>query len=324
MTLQETAPEAGHASAPQPAIRVSGLRMRYGTRDVLSGLDLEVSRGELFALLGPNGAGKSTTIEILEGYRARSGGDAEVLGHDPGHEDAAWRGRLGIVLQASRDHGRWRVGDLLGHFARFYPRAFEPAELIRLVGLTAQTTQQVSTLSGGQRRRLDVALGIVGRPELLFLDEPTTGFDPEARRDFHDLIRGLRDNLGTTMLLTTHDMSEAQQLADRIGILQHGRITACGTLAELSAAARTRSEVLWTDSEGLPQRRLTADPSKVVWELHQQFQGPIPDLEVRRPTLEDTYLRMIAEDGASAEGATGEHGSDTAEPSAARHEESAA
>ncbi|MGC9381755.1 ABC transporter ATP-binding protein [Streptomyces sp. MH13] len=324
MTLQETAPEAGHASTPQPAIRVRGLRMRYGTRDVLSGLDLEVRRGELFALLGPNGAGKSTTIEILEGYRARSGGDAEVLGHDPAHEDAAWRGRLGIVLQASRDHGRWRVGDLLGHFARFYPRAFEPSELLRLVGLTPQTTQQVSTLSGGQRRRLDVALGIVGRPELLFLDEPTTGFDPEARRDFHDLIRGLRDNLGTTMLLTTHDMSEAQQLADRIGILQHGRITACGTLAELSAAARTRSEVLWTDAEGLPQRRLTAHPSKVVWELHQQLQGPIPDLEVRRPTLEDTYLRMIAEDGAPAVGATEENGSDTAEPSAARHEESAA
>ncbi|CAL9327088.1 ABC transporter ATP-binding protein [Streptomyces sp. SudanB182_2057] len=324
MTLQETVPEAGRPFAPQPAISVRGLRMRYGTRDVLSGLDLEVYSGELFALLGPNGAGKSTTIEILEGYRARSGGDAEVLGHDPGREDTAWRGRLGIVLQASRDHGRWRVGDLLGHFARYYPRAFEPAEMLRLVGLTAQANQQVSTLSGGQRRRLDVALGVVGRPELLFLDEPTTGFDPEARRDFHDLIRGLRDSLGTTMLLTTHDMYEAQQLADRIGILQHGRITACGTLAELSAVARTRSEVIWTGPDGLPQRRLTADPSKVVWELHQQFHGPIPDLEVRRPTLEDTYLRMITEDDASAVSATNEQGPDTAEASASRPEEAAA
>ncbi|GCB47531.1 ABC transporter ATP-binding protein [Streptomyces sp. NL15-2K] len=320
MTLQETALEADHASSPEPAILVRGLRMRYGTRDVLSGLDLEVRRGELFALLGPNGAGKSTTIEILEGYRSRSGGDAEVLGQDPAREDPVWRARLGIVLQANRDHGRWRVGDLLGHFARYYTRPFEPSELLGLVGLTPQSAQQVSTLSGGQRRRLDVALGIVGRPELLFLDEPTTGFDPEARRDFHDLIRQLRDSLGTTMLLTTHDMSEAQQLADRIGILQHGRITACGTLAELAAAARTRSEVAWTDTDGVPQRRLTADPSGVVWELHQQLRGPIPDLEVRRPTLEDTYLRMVAEGDETAVETAGK-----GRPEArARHEEATA
>ncbi|SES00038.1 ABC-2 type transport system ATP-binding protein [Streptomyces sp. yr375] len=269
--------------------------MRYGTRDVLDGLDLDVHQGELFALLGPNGAGKSTTIEILEGYRGRSGGDVDVLGRDPAREDAGWRARIGIVLQANRDHGRWRVGDLLGHFARYYAHPFEPAELLGLVGLTVQSAQQVSTLSGGQRRRLDVALGIVGRPELVFLDEPTTGFDPEARRGFHDLVRGLRDDLGTTMLLTTHDMGEAQQLADRIGILQSGRITACGTLAELSAAARTRSDVVWTDADGTSRRQLTSDPSQLVWELHQRFEGPIPDLEVRRPTLEDTYLRMVAD-----------------------------
>ncbi|MFI1707827.1 ABC transporter ATP-binding protein [Streptomyces griseoruber] len=323
MTLQETAREAGHIVGPTPAIRVRGLRMRYGTRDVLSGLDLEVRRHELFALLGPNGAGKSTTIEILEGYRTRSGGDAEVLGQDPAREDPSWRARLGIVLQANRDHGRWRVGDLLGHFARYYANPFEPSELLGLVGLTAQSAQQVSTLSGGQRRRLDVALGIVGRPELLFLDEPTTGFDPEARRDFHDLIRELRDNLGTSMLLTTHDMSEAQQLADRIGILQYGRITACGTLAELSTAAKTRSEVAWTDADGVPQRRLTADPSEVVWELHQQFQGPIPDLEVRRPTLENTYLQMVAEGDEEAARTTKEGGRE-AEAAAPRHEEAAA
>ncbi|MFF9122306.1 ATP-binding cassette domain-containing protein [Streptomyces sp. NPDC014889] len=200
---------------------------------------------------------------------------------------------------------------------------FDPSELLGLVGLTAQSAQQVSTLSGGQRRRLDVALGIVGRPELLFLDEPTTGFDPEARRDFHDLIRELRDSLGTTMLLTTHDMSEAQQLADRVGILQYGRITACGTLPELAAAARTRSEVTWTDADGVPQRRLTADPSKVVWELHQQFQGPIPDLAVRRPTLEDTYLRMVAENDEKALRTTTEDGPEVT-AAARRHEKTAA
>jgi len=323
MTLQETTREAGHIVGPTPAIRVRGLRMRYGTRDVLSGLDLEVHRHELFALLGPNGAGKSTTIEILEGYRTRSGGDAEVLGHDPAREDPAWRARIGIVLQTNRDHGRWRVGDLLGHFARYYANPFEPSELLGLVGLTAQTAQQVSVLSGGQRRRLDVALGIVGRPELLFLDEPTTGFDPEARRDFHNLIRELRDNLGTSMLLTTHDMSEAQQLADRIGILQYGRITACGTLAELSTAAKTRSEVAWTDADGVSRRQLAADPSKVVWELHQQFQGPIPDLEVRRPTLENTYLQMVVE-GDEEVARTTKEGGREAETATPRHEEATA
>jgi ABC-2 type transport system ATP-binding protein len=152
----------------------------------------------------------------------------------------------------------------------------------------------MAKLSGGQRRRLDVALGIIGRPELLFLDEPTTGFDPEARRDFHALLHKLRDERGITIVLTTHDMAEAQQLADRIGILQHGRLTACGSLRELAAAAQARSEVRWTDPAGTPQRVMTADPSRTAWELHQQYDGPVPDLEIRRPTLEDTYLDMVA------------------------------
>ncbi|WP_280695739.1 ABC transporter ATP-binding protein [Kitasatospora sp. GP82] len=270
--------------------------MRYGQRDVLDGLDLEIRRGELFGLLGPNGAGKSTTIEILEGYRRRSAGEVEVLGQDPERDDPSWRARIGIVLQSSRDHGRWRVGELLDHFAGYYAEPFDPAELLRTVGLSAQADQQTAKLSGGQRRRLDVAMGIIGRPELLFLDEPTTGFDPEARRDFHELIRGLRDVGGMTIVLTTHDMTEAQQLSDRIGILQAGRLTAVGTLDELAAAARARSEVRWTDHDGSPRRQLTADPSHAVWELHQQYGGPIPGLEVRRPTLEDTYLGMVSAD----------------------------
>ncbi|MGW1889495.1 ABC transporter ATP-binding protein [Streptomyces sp. NPDC002004] len=278
--------------------------MRYGGRDVLDGVDLDIRRGELFCLLGPNGAGKSTTIEILEGYRRRSAGDVTVLGRDPQSDDAAWRARIGIVLQSSRDHGRWQVGELLGHLARYYPDPFAPDDLLRIVGLADRAEDQTAKLSGGQRRRLDVALGIVGRPELLFLDEPTTGFDPEARRDFHTLLRGLRDERGMTVVLTTHDMAEAQQLADRIGILQRGRLTACGTLQELSAAIGAASEVRWTDDTGAARRLVTPDPSQAVWELHQQHGGPIPGLEVRRPTLEDTYLGMVAADISAAEEAS--------------------
>ncbi|WSV68279.1 ABC transporter ATP-binding protein [Streptomyces sp. NBC_01012] len=275
-------------------IHVRDLRMSYGRRSILDGLDLDVHRGELFGLLGPNGAGKTTTIEVLEGHRRRTAGSVRVLGRDPQRDDAAWRARIGIVLQSSRDHGRWRVGELLGHFARYYADPWDPAELLRRVGLTAQAEQSASTLSGGQRRRLDVALGIVGRPELLFLDEPTTGFDPEARRDFHDLLRELRDERGMSIVLTTHDMTEAQQLADRIGVLQAGRVTAHGTLDELTAHARSQSEVTWT-VEGMQQRQRTADPSELVWQLHQKFDGPVPGLEVRRPSLEDVYLGMISE-----------------------------
>ncbi|GAB2978647.1 ABC transporter ATP-binding protein [Streptomyces pseudoechinosporeus] len=277
----------------QPVIQVRDLTMAYGDVDVLRGVDLDIHRGEIFALLGPNGAGKTTTVEILEGFRQRSGGQAVVLGVDPARGDDAWRGRIGLVLQSWRDHRRWRVAELLTHFATYYPDPRDPAELLALVGLTDQAGRQVDRLSGGQRRRLDVALGIVGRPELLFLDEPTTGFDPEARREFHVLVERLAREEGVTVLLTTHDLVEAERLADRIAMLVGGRIRACGAPAELARRAAAQAEVRWTATDGTPRRERTADPSRLVWELHRDAPGPIADLEVRRPTLEDTYLHMV-------------------------------
>lgn len=208
----------------RPVVRARDVTMSYGGIDVLHGVDLDIHRGEVFALLGPNGAGKTTTVEILEGFRRRSAGEVSVLGADPERGDDAWRGRIGLVLQSWRDHRRWRVAELLTHFATYYPDPRDPAALLALVGLTGQAGQQVDRLSGGQRRRLDVALGIVGRPELLFLDEPTTGFDPEARHEFHVLVERLAREEGVTVLLTTHDLVEAERLADRIAMLVGGRI----------------------------------------------------------------------------------------------------
>ncbi|REK91457.1 ABC transporter ATP-binding protein [Streptomyces inhibens] len=295
-----TTPGAATESA-QPVIRVSDLRMSYGSTDVLHGVDLEIHRGEIFALLGPNGAGKTTTVEILEGFRRRSAGEVSVLGTDPTRGGDAWRGRIGLVLQSWRDHRRWRVAELLKHFATYHPAPRDPAGLLALVGLTEQADQQVDRLSGGQRRRLDVALAIVGRPELLFLDEPTTGFDPEARRGFHDLVERLARDEGVTILLTTHDLAEAERLADRIAMLVNGRIRACGTPSELARRAAAQAEVRWTTADGSPRRERTEDPSRLVWELHRDTGGPIGDLEVRRPTLEDTYLHMVhREDPAGA------------------------
>ena len=220
-----------------PVVRVRGLRMRYGANDVLHGVGFEAYRGEVVCLLGPNGAGKTTTIEILEGFRMRSAGEVAVLGVDPAHGGEDWRARLGVVLQSWRDHGKWRVRELLAHLGRYYapystashPRPWDADELIAAVGLTEHAHKKLKSLSGGQRRRLDVAIGIVGRPELLFLDEPTAGFDPEARREFHDLVHRLSDELDTTILLTTHDLDEAEKLADRILILNGGRIIADGS-----------------------------------------------------------------------------------------------
>ncbi|WP_425825445.1 ABC transporter ATP-binding protein [Streptomyces fractus] len=277
----------------QAVVHARDITMTYGDVDVLHGVDLDIQRGEVFALLGPNGAGKTTTVEILEGFRRRSAGQVRVLGTDPERGDDAWRARIGLVLQSWRDHGRWRVGELLKHFATYYPDPRDPAELLALVGLTDQAGRQVGRLSGGQRRRLDVALGIVGRPELLFLDEPTTGFDPEARYEFHALVERLARDEGVTVLLTTHDLAEAERLADRIAMLVGGRIRADGTPAELARRAAARAEVRWTAEDGTPRRERTADPSRLVWELHRHAPGPIPDLEVRRPTLEDTYLHMV-------------------------------
>ncbi|RMI30459.1 ABC transporter ATP-binding protein [Streptomyces triticirhizae] len=267
--------------------------MAYGGVDVLHGVDLTVRRGEVFALLGPNGAGKTTTVEILEGFRRRSAGEVTVLGADPERGDDAWRGRVGLVLQSWRDHRRWRVGELLTHFASYHPDPRDPAELLALVGLVEQVGQRVERLSGGQRRRLDVALGIVGRPELLFLDEPTTGFDPRARHAFHRLVERLAREEGVTVLLTTHDLAEAERLADRIALLVGGRVRACGTPSELARRAAARAEVRWRAEDGTFRGERTDDPSRLVWDLHRNARGPIAELEVRRPTLEDTYLRMV-------------------------------
>ncbi|GAA3162870.1 ABC transporter ATP-binding protein [Streptomyces virens] len=280
-------------STDRSVVRARDVRMSYGAVDVLCGVDLEIRSGEVFALLGPNGAGKTTTVEILEGFRQRSAGDVSVLGADPERGDDAWRGRIGLVLQSWRDHRRWRVAELLSHFTTYYPDPRDPAELLGLTGLTGQADQRVELLSGGQRRRLDVALGIVGRPELLFLDEPTTGFDPEARHEFHSLVERLARDEGVTVLLTTHDLAEAERLADRIGMLVGGRIRACGTPSELARQAAAQAEVRWTADDGTRHRARTADPSRLVWELHRDADGPIPGLEVRRPTLEDTYLHMV-------------------------------
>src|SRR5204863_2198844 len=218
----------------EPAIRVRGLRKSYGAQVAVEDLDLDVARGECFALLGPNGAGKTTTVEILEGYRPRTGGEVSVLGVDPAKPNRDWRGRVGIVLQGTGEFETVSVREVVRHFATFYPAPRDPDEVIAAVGLTEKATSRAGKLSGGQRRRLDVALGIVGRPELLFLDEPTTGFDPEARREFHDLVHRLSDVDDTTILLTTHDLDEAEKLADRIMILAGGAIIADGSADELS------------------------------------------------------------------------------------------
>lgn len=288
------------AGGSPPAVRVRDLRMRYGDHDVLAGVDLEVGPGEVVVLLGPNGAGKTTTIEILEGFRRPSGGSVEVLGEDPLHVDEAWRARIGIVLQSWRDHARWTPRALLDHLGAYYrpfatadrPRPVPTEEVIDLVGLGAAADQRIITLSGGQRRRLDVGVGIIGRPELLFLDEPTAGFDPQARRDFHELIHRLTDLEQATVLLTTHDLAEAERLADRILILAGGRIVADGSADALARQIRGRAEVRWTRNG---QRFVHAadDATGFVRALLAEHPAGIDDLEVRRASLEDTYLELV-------------------------------
>ncbi|MEV4677923.1 ABC transporter ATP-binding protein [Actinomadura geliboluensis] len=277
----------------EPVVRARNLRMRYGRAEVLRGVDLDVAAGEVVALLGPNGAGKTTTIEILEGFRRRSSGEVAVLGADPGTGGDAWRARLGIVLQDWQDHPRWRVRALLAHIAAFYPRPRDPDELLAALGLTAQAGQLVGRLSGGQRRRLDIALGIVGRPELLFLDEPTAGFDPEARRGFHGLVERLAREEGMTVLLTTHDLAEAERLADRIAILVDGAVRVCGTPSGLASVVQAASEVRWLE-DGARRTERTSDPSRLAFDLHRRFGGPVPGLEIRRPTLEQSYLDLVS------------------------------
>jgi ABC-2 type transport system ATP-binding protein len=279
---------------------VRDLRMRYGRTDVLHGVTFAARRGEVIALLGPNGAGKTTTIEILEGFRLRSAGAVTVLGVDPAHGDERWRARLGVVLQSWRDHSRWRVRELLTHLGSYYApyatdriqRPWDVDQLVAAVGLTEHAGKKIGQLSGGQRRRLDVAIGIVGRPELLFLDEPTAGFDPAARREFHDLVHRLADGEDTTILLTTHDLDEAEKLADRILILAGGRIIASGSADELARRISADAEVRWSHG-GQRYVHATADATGFVRELFAQHGDTVADLEVRRASLEDTYITLV-------------------------------
>lgn len=282
-----------------PAIRVSGLEMAYGSNEVLKGIDLTINAGEVVVLLGPNGAGKTTMVEIFEGFRQPSSGTVEVLGVNPLTAGEDWRARIGIVLQSWRDHAKWRVGELLDYLGSYYrpystssiQRPWPTEDLLELVGLAGERNKKVSTLSGGRRRRLDVAVGLVGRPELLFLDEPTAGFDPSARRDFHDLIAGLAD-VDTTVLMTTHDLDEAEKVADRTLILANGRIVADGSPDELRRLNFGTADVRWSDGE---RRHVhsTDDPAGFLRGLLAPADAVVDDLEVRRATLEDTYIALV-------------------------------
>jgi ABC-2 type transport system ATP-binding protein len=284
-------------AAAEPVISVRDLRKTYKTKDgpvhAVDGLDLDVHHGEVFALLGPNGAGKTTTVEILEAYRKRNRGEVSVLGHDPAHPTAAWRQRIGIVLQTNNDLSELTVEEVIRLFTTFYATPSDPLEVIDRVGLGEKRRTRSRGLSGGQRRRLDVALGILGQPELLFLDEPTTGFDPEARREFWGLIENLADT-GTTIMLTTHYLDEAEHLADRVAVIARGRIVALDTPAHLGGRDTAEATVRWQDNGDVHEVR-TATPTKVVSELAARFDGEIPSLVVTRPSLEDTYLRLIGE-----------------------------
>ncbi|MEU4529553.1 ABC transporter ATP-binding protein [Micromonospora ureilytica] len=274
------------------AISVRGLRKAYGDNVAVAGVDLDVHRGEVFALLGPNGAGKTTTVEILEGYRRRDAGEVTVLGTDPAHADAGWRSRVGIVLQGTGEFDELTVAEVIRHFSGFYPHADDPDKVIERVGLAGKAKARTHTLSGGQKRRLDVALGIIGRPELLFLDEPTTGFDPEARREFWELIRDLAA-AGTTIVLTTHYLDEAEALADRVGVIAGGRLVEVAAPDRLGNRQESLATVSWRTPEGLLELAQTATPTAFVADLAARYGGEVPGLTVTRPTLEDVYLTMI-------------------------------
>lgn len=283
------------------AVEVKDLQMRYGDNTVLDGVNFEIKKGEVLVLLGPNGAGKTTTIEILEGFRGRSGGEVKVLGVDPIHGDEAWRARVGVVLQSWRDHSKWQVRELLNHLGKYFEpystashkRPLNTDELLETVGLSAQARKKVLELSGGQRRRLDVAIGLVGNPELLFLDEPTVGFDPKARREFHDVIHRLADMDNTSILLTTHDLNEAEKLSDRIIILAGGKIVADGSADKLAQEVKGTAEVIWTQN-GKRHVHSTDDATDFTRTLLAQHKSGISDLEVKRASLEDTYMAILA------------------------------
>lgn len=283
-------------------VRVEHLTKRYGERTALHGVTFDIRRGEVFALLGPNGAGKSTTIEILEGYRQRSGGEATVLGRDPGSGSTAWKARLGIVLQSTSEADVATVREQLAHFAALYPNPRDVDATLADVGLEQAAKQRIRALSGGQRRRLDVALGVIGRPELLFLDEPTTGFDPEARRQFWDLVGRLQAE-GTTILLTTHYLDEAQHLSDRAAVIAGGRLVDIGPIDRIGSTEARVPVVRWRDADGQHEQRSTS-PGALVSHLVAQTGGEPEALEVVRPSLEDVYLGLIGADQAASAAAT--------------------
>jgi ABC-2 type transport system ATP-binding protein len=273
-----------------PAIEVHDLTKRYATgHTAVSGLSLTIARGETVALLGPNGAGKSTTVEILEGFRSRTSGQVRVLGTDPARPTREHKARIGIVLQTSSESPNVTVAEQLTHFGSLYPRSRSTEELLAATGLEAQRNTRVSRLSGGQRRRVDVALGVIGRPEVLFLDEPTTGFDPEARRQFWDLINGIKRE-GTTVLLTTHYLDEAAHLADRAAVIANGELRALAPIDELGGPEARRPRIRWRDAGGTEHEERTDHPHDRI----RSTTTPMHDLEVIRPSLEDVYLEMVA------------------------------
>ncbi|WP_432047502.1 ABC transporter ATP-binding protein [Streptomyces asiaticus] len=276
------------------AVRVRGLRKRYGAVTALNGVDLGIRQGEVFGVLGPNGAGKSTTVEILQGHRSRDAGEVTVLGRDPASGGREWRSRIGVVWQDESAPAELTVHETVRHFARYYPRPRDPEEVIGLVGLEDKAGSRIKALSGGQRRRLDVALGVVGGPELLLLDEPTTGFDPAARRRFWELIRRLADE-GTTIVLTTHYLDEAEGLSDRLAVIAAGKVVAEGAPAELRERHGGRATVHWSEPGGGARREETETPTRTVAELMGRFDGEIPGLRISRPTLEDVYLRLTGQ-----------------------------
>ena len=275
-------------------IEVKGLTKSYGDVHAVRGVDLSIEQGEIFSILGPNGAGKTTTVEILEGFRTRDAGSVSVLGFDPntkGHQSREWRNRIGIVLQSSSDAGDLTVFETINHFSGYYSNPRDVEEVINSVGLKEKESALIRNLSGGQRRRLDVALGIIGNPELIFLDEPTTGFDPEARRAFWALIKKLRSD-GATILLTTHYLDEAEALADRVAVINKGVIVEVSTPAELGGRATSQARVQWRDSDQIKSEK-TDNPTALVASLAARFNGEVPELIVTRPSLEDIYLEMI-------------------------------
>ncbi|MCZ7589657.1 MAG: ABC transporter ATP-binding protein [Gaiella sp.] len=283
------------------AIRVRGLRKAYDGNEALRGIDFDVLPGEVFGLLGPNGAGKTTTVEILEGYRKRDAGEVQVLGTDPWKADAAHRGRIGVVLQHSQLPPALTVREVHRMFAGYYGRPRDVDEVIELVGLAPKADARVKTLSGGQKRRLDLGVALVGDPGLVFLDEPTTGFDPSARRTAWELVRSLR-SLGKTIVLTTHYLDEAQQLADRVAVIHEGSLVRIGTPNELIGAAPD-VEIRYRDN-GREIVLTTGEPTRVLAELTGRAVAEgreLEGLEVRRPTLEDVYLDLVEEERAEGE-----------------------